>query len=103
MIKLLNQITEYYCSTAEEAEEILSNRKEESVGTIVKHTIEDKGTHTKLQIKEEHDTVVEIQRAEKEAEKEFEAKTSEPQYYEMLDSDGEVISSAPLKLGGPND
>lgn len=99
MIKLLNQTTEYYCSSSEEAEEVLNNRKEESVGTIVKHTVEDKGTHTKLLIKEEYDTVVDIQKAEKEAE----AEADVPEYYEMLDSDGEVIDATPLELGDSND
>lgn len=103
MIKLLNQTTEYYCSSSEEAEEILINRKEESVGTIVKHTVEDRGTHTKLLIKEEYDTVVEIQKAEKEAEQEAEVKASEPQYYEMLDGNGETLYSEHQDLGDSDD
>ena len=50
MIKLLKQTTEYYCSSEEEAQKVIKERQEKSLGEIVKRNIENKDMHIKLTI-----------------------------------------------------
>ena len=87
MIKLLNQTTEFYCSTEEEAHQVIDNRKNESEGSIVKQSIEVKDNYIKLVIKEEYFTAIELSKMEP---------TDENEYYEMFDEDGLLIEHKEL-------
>ncbi|KAA9291232.1 hypothetical protein QP168_09420 [Aerococcus urinae] len=73
MIKVLNQTTEYYCSTEKEAQDILDKRKADldtitddgrKLGRIMKQILEDKVTsdnqYYKLTIKEEYNLAVDV-------------------------------------------
>lgn len=80
MIKLINQTTEYYCTTEDEAEKVLLERKEHSVGKVVKHTTEDKKEYVKLIIKEEYNVATELA-------KEDTQDTND--YYELLEEGAE--------------
>lgn len=82
MIKLITQTTEYYCTTNEEAEQVLTERKAESLGNIVKHTIEDKNEYVKLVVKEEYNRVVDLLKDDTQDSNE---------YYEMFDADNLII------------
>lgn len=86
MIKLLKQTSEFYCSTEVEAEEILSNRKEESLGRIIKTQIEAKDNYVKLSITEEYDTFVNLEKERKQEDEE-----NDIEYYDMLDEENRLI------------
>ena len=82
MIKLLTQVTEFYCTTENEADETLLTRKKESLGSVMKHSTEVKDNYVKLVIKEEYNTAIELQKQEPE---------DENDYYEMFDGEMKVI------------
>ncbi|MHA6585950.1 hypothetical protein [Aerococcus mictus] len=72
MIKTLTQTTEYYCSTKEEANQVIEERKKElskvigdrRLGELVKQTIEAKTSsdyeYTKLTLKEEYNLPLDL-------------------------------------------
>lgn len=73
MIKVLNQTTEYYCSTEEEADKIIAKRKEDleaitpegrKLGRLAKWNVEDKTSsdaqYYKLTLKEEYNLIVDV-------------------------------------------
>ena len=83
MIKLAKQTTEYFTSNESEALEVINKRKSESLGEVVKQSIEVKNEYIKLIITEEYMTHVAFQ---------DEQQNDDPnEYYELMDENGSPI------------